>query len=180
MAIIDLFMLYQFIKRLATPFAEWDAYKLGIIDEKGNQLIKRKDFRKQEQHRAFGLFDVLVMKLKRLLEKVPGGSTRIGSYAAALWLIKEGSHVEDPDMITEEYLEEKLNEYMILSESYDVNKVFEQIMDEDGAIANVVGNVAGTGGDAGEPGLTPKQMKRYKKNNETPLRRFKSTVKTNA
>ena len=34
--VIDLFLLYQFIKRLATPFKEWDAYELGIIDAKGN------------------------------------------------------------------------------------------------------------------------------------------------
>ena len=43
--VIDLFLLYQFIKRLATPFKEWDAYELGIIDAKGKQLKKRKDFR---------------------------------------------------------------------------------------------------------------------------------------
>ena len=28
---------------------------LGIIDDKGKQLRKRKDFRKQKEHDAFGL-----------------------------------------------------------------------------------------------------------------------------
>ena len=39
--IVDLFLVFQFIKRLSTPFAEWKAYKLGIIDDSGKQLIKR-------------------------------------------------------------------------------------------------------------------------------------------
>lgn len=170
--VIDLFLLYQFIKRLATPFKEWDAYELGIIDAKGKQLKKRKDFRKQKEHDAFGLFDLMVTKLKRLLEKVPGGSTRLGSYAAALWLIKENHRIEEAEMITEEEIEQELKRYMVLAEDYDINKMFESIVDED--IANVVGNVAGTGGKAGEPGLTPKQMKKYKKKNKDgmPLKRF--------
>ena len=170
--VIDLFLLYQFIKRLATPFKEWDAYELGIIDDKGKQLRKRKDFRKQKEHDAFGLFDLMVLKLKRLLEKVPGGSTRLGSYAAALWLIKENHRIEHAETITEEEIEQELKEYMVLAEDYDTNKMFESIVDED--IANVVGNVAGTGGEAGEPGITPKQMKKYKKKNKAgmPLRRF--------
>ena len=38
--VVDLFVVYQFIKRLATPFNKWDAYKTGVIDERGNILIK--------------------------------------------------------------------------------------------------------------------------------------------
>ena len=40
--IVDLFLVYQFIRRLATPFKEWKAYELGIIDDKGVQLKKRR------------------------------------------------------------------------------------------------------------------------------------------
>ena len=181
--IVDVFLIYQFIKRLATPFNEWDAYELGIIDEKGNILKKRKQFTKDKEHKAFGLFDVAIVKLKRLLEKIPGGKTRLGSYAAALWLIKEQKHLEDVDgeiVITEEQLKHELLENMMLVEQHiDIDALFEKFekdMEEEGAIANVVGNVAGTGGDAGEPGLTPKQMKKYKKDNKTPLRRFKQTL----
>ena len=55
--IVDLFMVYQFIRRLATPFVEWDAYELGIIDETGKQLIKRKDFTTREQKNSYQIFD---------------------------------------------------------------------------------------------------------------------------
>lgn len=133
--IADLFLIYQFIKRLATPFNEWDAYELGIIDDKGNQLKKRRDFSKQAEHKAFGLFDVATVKLKKLLEKVPGGKTRLGSYAAALWLIKEHKTIEqygDDYIWLEEQVIKEVTQNMVLAESYaGLDELFEKAMDED-------------------------------------------------
>ena len=87
--VVDIFMVYQFLKRLATPFQKWDAYKLGIIDKEGNILKKKHQRGSLPEKQAFQIFDVMILKLKRLLGKVPGGKSRIASYAAALWLIKE-------------------------------------------------------------------------------------------
>ncbi len=184
--IVDLFLVYQFIKRLSTPFKDWDAYKLGIIDETGKQLIKRKDFTKRDQKNAFGIFDIMITKLKRLLEKVPGGKTRIGSYAAALYLIKEQSEIEKQDIqliedLSESSLEEKLNQYIeyVQRSNEDIDQLFEKAFEED-APANVVGggNVAGLGvGAQGEPGITPKAARKYKrKNQEKALKRFKDSA----
>jgi len=50
--VVDLFLVYQFIRRLATPFDKWDAYKEGIIDDKGKVLIKKKDFTNSRQRKA--------------------------------------------------------------------------------------------------------------------------------
>lgn len=175
--VVDLFLVYQFIKRLATPFKEWDAYELGIIDEKGNQLKKRKEFTKTVEHNAYGIFDILVTKLKRLLEKVPGGKTRLGSYAAALYLIKEHKNIENIEDLSEQQMHDKLCEYMSLAEelkSDDINVLFETSFEED--IANVTGNVAGTGGKQGEPGLTKKQMDDYKKKNKKGLVTFRRHI----
>ena len=36
--VVDLYMVYQFVKRLATPFKETKAFELGLIDEKGKRL----------------------------------------------------------------------------------------------------------------------------------------------
>ena len=36
---IDLFVTYRFIKLLVTPFNKTDAYKLGIIDDKGLRQV---------------------------------------------------------------------------------------------------------------------------------------------
>lgn len=86
---VDLFLVYQFIRRLTTPFKEWKAFELGIIDERGNILKKRSTLSTIEERNSFRIFDLMVLRLKRLLEKVPGGKSKLASYAAALFLIKE-------------------------------------------------------------------------------------------
>ena len=170
--VVDLFLVYSFIKRLATPFEEWDAYKLGIIDERGNILKKRKELRTVKERNAWGKFDVMISKLKRLIEKIPGGRSRLASYAAALYLIKENEKISaEGEFITESELSESLNRYMDFVEEragQDINALFEKRFEEE--IANSVGsgNIAGVGvGPDGEPGLTPDQMRRYKKKNRT-------------
>lgn len=173
--IVDLFLLYQFIKRLATPFNEWSAYELGIIDEKGNILKSPKERSKTIKERdAFTKFDLLVLKLKKLLEKIPGGQTRIGSYAAALWLIKEHQE-KNIDIITEG----ALMQYMHLAENLDINERFERAFDEEIANAVGMGQIAGIGyGPKGEPGITSRQMKRYKARNRkhSPTKRLRDIL----
>jgi hypothetical protein len=160
--VVDLFFVFQFIKKLTTPFEEWDAYKYGIIDERGRILRKRRSLRTIKERQAWTKMDVMVLKLKRILAKIPGGSTRFGTYAAALWLIKESDRIEHGgDFITEEEIREELMQYMVLAEEVTgpVNSAGS-------------GNVAGIGvGKDGEPGLTPDQMRRYKKGNRKMFRR---------
>ena len=179
--IVDLFLVYQFIHRLATPFNEWKAYELGIIDGKGKQLKKRKDLTTREEKDSYGVFDIMITKLKRLIEKVPGGKTRLGSYAAALYLIKEHNNImENGETLTEEHLESKLNEYMSLVEDsqLSVDELFERAFEED-APANSAGggNIAGIGvGPDGEPGLSVSQQKKNRKKNTPVVKRFKDQV----
>lgn len=175
--IVDLFLVYQFIKRLATPFNKWDAYELGIIDEDGNRLKKFRELTTVKERQAFGRFDLLILKLKRLLEKVPGGKSRIASYAAALYLIKEHKEATSTAYsLSEEELQKKIDENMIIAESYIFNKDFEKML-EDVPANNVGGGaIAGTGGKGGEPGLTPAQQKKYKERDRV-LRRFKGAIK---
>lgn len=149
---IDIFLLYQFIRRLSTPFEEWEAYKLGIIDKDGNILRKSKTLRLKKEREAFGKFDVMILKIKKLLAKIPGGESRIASYAAALWLIKEHEELNG-DMLTEDAIQENISNYTV-----KVNELKEEI-----AIANSAGsgNIAGIGiGPDGEPGV--RRKKKYK------------------
>jgi len=94
---MNLYFIYKFLRILTTPFANTDAFKLGIIDEKGKILIKKSKLKSIEQKEAYTMFDRLVWKLKRLLEKISFGKTRIASYAAALWLIKEENNFNGTD-----------------------------------------------------------------------------------
>ena len=180
--IIDLWLVYQFIRRLATPFNEWEAYKLGIIDENGNVLKKRKELRDERERKAFGIFDVMILNLKKLLAKVPGGSTRLASYAAALYLIREWNHFSDSTMLTENVSDEEILQSLLvfqngysdyILEMNDVNQkseldaLFEQRIVETPTVNVGSGNIAGMGvGPQGEPGLTPAQMRRYKSRNK--------------
>lgn len=174
---IDLFLVYQFIKRLATPFEKWDAYELGIIDKDGNILKKRKELRTVKERAAWGKFDVMISKLKKLLAKVPGGQTRLASYAAALWLIKEHNDV-DVDTLTEETLTESLNPYIEYVRERDINKLFEEVMSAAPVNSAGSGNIAGIGvGKDGEPGLTKSQQNKYKKRNK-PMKRLRDVINT--
>ena len=91
--VTDLILVYQFLRRLTTPFNETPAFDLGIIDERGNR-IKSKDLKTTEEKNAYGYFDRLVFNVKKLLERLPGGKNRLASYAAALFLIKEAHKPE--------------------------------------------------------------------------------------
>lgn len=94
--VIDLFVVFLFLKKLVTDYKSWDAYKTGVIDAQGNIIVPKKD-RTPEQRRSFTKFDLMVKKLRGLLHSIPGGRSRIASYLAALWLIKEQNHAEDFD-----------------------------------------------------------------------------------
>lgn len=92
--ITDVVLTYQFMKRFVLPFHKWKAYRLGIIDENGKILRPRSTLVTSEERSAFGTFDVIVLNMKRLLAKVPGGGSLLGSAAAALVLAKEETAVD--------------------------------------------------------------------------------------
>lgn len=132
--VVDIFMVYQFIKRLVTPFDQTPAYKLGLIDSEGKRLRKAQT---AEEKRALGYFDRLVFNLKRLLGGLPGGKTTLASYAAALLLLRE----EDERLITDdEYL---LEEFRKVIDNIDMT-AYNKLMED--APANMTGaSVVGTG-----------------------------------
>ena len=175
--VVDLFLVFNFIKRLVTPFTKWEAYKEGIIDEKGNILIKRKDFVKNSQKSAFGIFDQMILNLKKLLGKLPGGQTKLASYASALWLIREQQRIEATNYLTEESVEEDLQVALerFLSENETlIAEAAKREIDEEPANAVGGGNIAGLGiGPDGEPGVSKKNQKKHKKR----IRDIMGTVK---
>ena len=101
---IDLFVTYRFIRLLTTPFEKTDAFKMGIIDKNGNRLPKK--LYKIDERNAYTVLHKLVFNIKKLFQKVPGLRTKVGTYAAALFLLKDTfkEHVEDPKMFEKEFL----------------------------------------------------------------------------
>ena len=98
----NIYFVYQFLKKLVTPFEKTKAFELGIVDEKGKILKRRRDLETSEEKDAYNLSDTLIWNIKKLMGKIPGGKSRIASYAAALYLIKEQ---QDGYKISEEELE---------------------------------------------------------------------------
>ena len=112
---IDLFVTYRFIKLLVTPFDKSPAYKLGIIDKDGNRTKEEVEGRLHpqptqlktaEQKAAYTVLHKLVFNIKKIFAKVPGLRTKWGTYAAALYLLKDTfkEHVEDPDIFEKEFM----------------------------------------------------------------------------
>ena len=91
--LINLYVVYQILKKLTTPFRETSAFRLGIIDADGNVLRKRHTLRTQEEQDSSTVLDTMIWKLRRLLEKLPGGKSKIASFAASLWLISESKNL---------------------------------------------------------------------------------------
>ena len=100
-AAIDLFVAYRFLRILTTPWEDQPAFKLGIIDKDGKLLKKRKELNTTEEKDSFTLLHRLIFNLKRILHKIPGVRTKIGTYATALYLLKQhfASQVEEEDTI---------------------------------------------------------------------------------
>ena len=46
--VVNLYLLYRIVKDLSTPFDETEAFKLGLIDEKGKRLKKAESKEEKE------------------------------------------------------------------------------------------------------------------------------------
>ena len=84
---IDLLITYRIIKLLVTPFEKQDAYKYGIIDKNGKVLRKTKELRTPKEKDSYTVLHRFVFNLKRLINVIPGGKSKLGTYAAALGLL---------------------------------------------------------------------------------------------
>ena len=109
---IDLFVTYRFLRLLTTPFEKTDAFKFGIIDKDGNRVRQPKstkpavELATSELKNSYTILHKLIFNIKKLFGKVPGLRTKTGTYAAALFLLKDTfkEHVEDPDMFEKEFV----------------------------------------------------------------------------
>ena len=104
----DLYFVFRFLRLLTMDYKKTDAYKFKIIDSKGNALRKSADLESVKEKAAYTMLHRMVFKIRRLIEKVPGG--RFISYAAALFLLKEQ---KDARIWTDDvYMKTKLMEFL--------------------------------------------------------------------
>ncbi len=108
---IDLFVTYRFIKLLVMPFEKTEAFKLGIIDKDGKRAVvpgtnRPTTLNTIDEKNAYTILHKLVFNIKKIFGKVPGLRTKLGTYAAALFLLKDTfkEHVDDPDVFEKEFM----------------------------------------------------------------------------
>ena len=156
----------RFLKMLVTPFDQLPAFELGIIDAEGNLLKKKKERKSKEEKNAYDTFTRLVINIKRHLRHVPFMKGRLGSLAAALYLIKE----EDSGMIYDEivgaftqYLKENkiMDERGIKELNEECASVYltEEITN---SVGTAPGHIAGVSDN--DPPVRKKKKKRKKEN----------------
>ena len=143
--LVDLYIVYRILRKLTMPFDQWEAYKEGVIDGEGNIIIKPDDRNTFAQKESLTTLDVLILNLKKILGKLPYGKSKLASYGAALFLIKEETN------LTEENLEEKFLSYL------NSQELHEEIVNTVGS-----GSIAGTTGDP--PVGSKVMMRRFAKN----------------
>ena len=133
---IDLFVTYRFIKLLVTPFEKTEAFKLGIIDKDGNRIKeegtnKPTTLRTIAEKNAYTILHKLVFNIKKIFAKVPGLRTKVGTYAAALFLLKDTfrEHIEDPEGFEKEFLK------YLKENGYELDdQIAEEVTLEDGKL----------------------------------------------
>ena len=170
---LDLYIVYQFLKRLTTPFEEWKAYDLGVIDKKGRVLIPR-DKLSKEQAQYWTYFDLLVSNIKKLIAAIPAGNQKLANMVMALYLTKE--YKDQKAIVSEPGLAKTKGQvigYARMKEHHELADLLEQVNIEEEVAVNSAGagNIAGIGvGPQGEPGVKLARLKKYinKNKQETP------------
>lgn len=160
-------LAYAILRLLTHRFTDFDAYKLGIIDDTGRQLKKPTT---DEEKAAWSILTRIAVRLKRVIQTSGSGHT-LASIAAAYWLVKES--YTSRTLPSSEVLLENFTELLESSEKYfpvEEMCIIEAYLREDigaappGVPTNNTSEIAGEH----EPVITPKRAKKYREFNVTP------------
>jgi hypothetical protein len=157
---------------LVTPFVDTKAFKLGIIDAQGKNLRKTSTLKTSEERDAYTYLNRLVFNMKKIINKLPGGESKLKSIIAALFLVKE--YYESGDKTTslmeEKYLRilDKMNQGVsLVEEEILVTRFLENpILEDEGGgsapVGGAVANVTGPQVSTDVPAPLKKNVKKYK------------------
>lgn len=151
--VVDNLIAYRVLSMLVKPFAETEAFKLGIIDDKGTNLIKSRDLVTTEQKNAYTYLHRLVFNLKKILNKLPGGESKTKNIIAAFFLLKE-SYNSKSTVINEQ----RLNDIIQLLDRGVVLAEEQLVVEEFFLVEDVPVNATGPAVSTNEP-VTRKQRR---------------------
>ena len=175
-------VLYKLISRMIKPIKKTKAYELGIVDEKGKILRKRRTLKTKEEKDALTRLDIFVFNLKRVLG--PLGRSKLANIVGAMYLLKEQDNLE--------IFDDEENRFVLVESRYA--SFLESLSREDylfiEEIANAVGDGSNIAGITDDPPVDLKKKKKKDKkkekkrnldegkNKEIPRRNIKSLIGT--
>lgn len=116
--LVDNMIALRLLTILCTPFNEFPAYKAGLIDEKGKYIVP-KSKQTPAQKRSLTYLDRLMINVKKLINKLPGGESKLKNIVSAMVLVKECYQNNVPEFtITQQMLVEKVEKYDIKNPEY--------------------------------------------------------------
>ena len=157
--LVDSVIAYRILRMLTTPFEETDAFKLGIIDAKGKELIPMRSLNTVNERDAYSILHRMVYRIKRIIEKVPVENKKLATFAAALSLVKENYENNcEPIDLELQYLN-RLNtdlteEIKYVVENLNTKKVYTFKQYSEDAAAPIANNA----GSPGVAGFTPETL----------------------
>ena len=92
----EIITIAKIIKWIKKDYKDFDAYKFGIIDDKGNLVKHPKTEREKD---AYNIFVRFVLNLKRLFDRIPFMKSKLASALLMYNLLKE--FAEDENKIVE-------------------------------------------------------------------------------
>ncbi len=95
---VDTYAVAKILLILQAKWTSLPAYKLGIIDAKGNPLKKSWELKTAQEKNAYTPLHILVFHLKRLLNGVPNVASKLAAIGIALKLMKEQYDLTDQDI----------------------------------------------------------------------------------
>ena len=151
-------VLYKLISRMIKPIKKTKAYELGIVDEKGKILRKRRTLKTKEEKDALTRLDIFVFNLKRVLG--PLGRSKLANIVGAMYLLKEQDNLE--------IFDDEENRFVLVESRYA--SFLESLSREDylfiEEIANAVGDGSNIAGITDDPPVDLKKKKKKDKKKE--------------
>ena len=151
---VDNILAYRILSMLVKNFTDTQAYKLGLIDDTGKNLKKPETSAEKD---AYTYLHKLVFNMKKIVNRLPGGESKLKSIVTALFLIKE--YYESGNRTTS-LMEDRYKSLMdmdisLVEEEILVEKYIKDI--EEDAPTNATGVAVSTD----RPAIRRKDLKKY-------------------
>ena len=164
---VDNVIAYRVLSMLVKPFKDTQAYKLGIIDDKGKVLKKGSELKTIKEKDAYTYLHRLVFNMKRIINRTPGGESKLKSMVTALFLIKEyyESGNRTTSLMEDRYKSLIEMDLYLMEEELVVEKYIKD-MEEDAPA-----NATGVGISTDRPALRRRDVEKYQSLNKKMARR---------